>query len=126
MSGQSSKKTAKRESVTLRELREFMEENFVLALRYLYYVERESVISDKMYDKLEKKVLATAPKNSLLRKPGSDRAIDYPAPARYMASYIFAEYLRVFARRRGEYYPTGSPRPFDGKKFQKKPKNLQR
>jgi NAD-dependent DNA ligase len=48
-----------------------------MAHRYLYYVLSAPVISDYLYDQLEKLALESAPADSPLRKPGSDLASHY-------------------------------------------------
>jgi len=53
-------------------------EKIVLAHRYLYYVLNSPVISDEEYDRLERQVLPTVTKDSMLHLAGSEFEEDYP------------------------------------------------
>lgn len=53
-------------------------EDILLEHRYRYYVLCIPIISDYEYDMMEKEYLKTAPKNSLMRLPGSDLEESYP------------------------------------------------
>lgn len=72
-------------------------EELALAHRYLYYVRNTPVVSDEDYDTIEKEVLefGGVPRNSLLRKPGSDNAKDYPEHIRALGMYLIFKYAKV-------------------------------
>lgn len=75
-----------------------LEEDVLLALRFLYYVKAHSAIPDDRYDQAEKKFLAREDiEESLLMNPGSDCADDYPERARALGFYIL---LITEARRK--------------------------
>ncbi len=61
-----------------------------LAHRYLYYVKNAPAISDYRYDLLESEALKAISHDSLLNKPGSDRAEDYPKEAIELAEKLAA------------------------------------
>lgn len=63
-------------------------EDILLGLRYAYYINNVSAVPDMVYDKWEKKCLGEAPKDSLLRKPGSDRKEDYSDRVRALGMYF--------------------------------------
>lgn len=63
-------------------------EDILLGLRYAYYINNVSAVPDMVYDKWEKDCIRTAPKDSLLRKPGSDNKEDYPDRIRSLGMYF--------------------------------------
>jgi len=66
--------------------------NKCLALRYCYYVENISIISDYDYDVLEKKCQAFAPEDSIIHRPGSSLSCDYPIEVIEIAKSLIENY----------------------------------
>ncbi len=66
-----------------------LEEDFLLALRFLYYVKAKSVVPDAMYDAAERDFI-DRPEilDSPLMNPGSDNPDDYPLHVRALAFYL--------------------------------------
>lgn len=66
-----------------------LEEDFLLALRFLYYCKTKPVVPDAMYDAAEKDYLDRPEiEDSPLMNPGSDNAADYPDHVRALAFYL--------------------------------------
>ena len=56
--------------------------------RFLYYVEASSVVPDTYYDTMEKQLVDEVPEDSMLRKPGSSNASDYPPQIHEWADWM--------------------------------------
>lgn len=66
-----------------------LEEDFLLALRFLYYVKAKPVIPDAMYDAAERDFLDRPEVlDSPLMNPGSDNPADYPEHVKALAFYL--------------------------------------
>ena len=64
-----------------------------MALRYCYYVLNITVISDEIYDKLEKKALEVVSEDSPLRLPGSSLEGDYTDSQKLGAKLLIQQML---------------------------------
>jgi len=53
------------------------QEQVILAHRYLYYVLGEPVVSDAVYDQMEREARAALPESSVVHKVGSSNPWDY-------------------------------------------------
>lgn len=66
-----------------------IEEDFLLALRFLYYVKAKPVVPDAMYDAAERDFIdRPTVEDSALMNPGSDNPDDYPGHVRALAFYL--------------------------------------
>lgn len=75
-----------------------LEEDTLMALRFLYYCKAYSAIPDHRYDEAEKTFLSKPEvEESPLMNPGSDNADDYPERARALGFYLM---LVTEARRK--------------------------
>lgn len=76
-----------------------LDEDVMLALRYLYYVKARPVVPDALYDAAERHLLARTdlPDESLMLQPGSDNPEDYPDRVRALAFYL--QFLGIEAGR---------------------------
>lgn len=72
------------------------DEDALLAHRYLYYVTKTPILDDSVYDQFEAEALeyGNIPKDSLVRKPGSDRKEDYPDHVQAFALYLGLKYMK--------------------------------
>lgn len=67
------------------------EEDFLMALRYAYYVKHAPLIPDSLYDQLEREYLNRPEvEDSPLMQPGSDKEADYPRRIKALWLYLFA------------------------------------
>ncbi len=66
-----------------------LEEDVLMALRFLYYIKAKSVVPDARYDEAEKEyLLRDGTDDSLLMNPGSDNPVDYPPQIHPLALYL--------------------------------------
>lgn len=67
-----------------------LEEDVLLALRFLYYVKAKPVVPDGRYDEAEKEFLERpeTSDSSALMNPGSDNGDDYPDHVKALAFYL--------------------------------------
>lgn len=66
-----------------------IEEDFLLALRFNYYVRARSLVPDAMYDAAERDFLERPEiEDSPLMNPGSDNPDDYPVHVKAFAMYL--------------------------------------
>ena len=73
----------------LQALAPHLEEDFLLACRFLYYVKAKPVLPDHRYDEGEREFLDRPEvEDSPLMSPGSDNADDYSERARALAFYL--------------------------------------
>lgn len=98
-----------------------IEEDFLMALRFLYYVKSKPVVPDAMYDQAEKEYMARPEATcDALMNPGSDNAKDYPDHVKALAFY-----LSMMGWERGQEGVKAAPSrpvvPSDGKKRGKPP-----
>lgn len=63
------------------------EEDFLAALRFLYYVRAKPAVPDNFYDRAEKDLLSRS-EPELLMQPGSDSEEDYPDHIKALSIYI--------------------------------------
>lgn len=74
--------------------------DLLMAYRYLYYVKGHSIVSDQAYDELEKEEIEFGAYGyKMLKKPGSDRAEDYPPHIRSLALYLVFKYSKKDEQR---------------------------
>jgi len=66
-----------------------LEEDVLLALRFLYYVTAKPVTPDSVYDEAEREFIDRPEvEDTLLMSPGSDNKDDYPEHVRALAFYL--------------------------------------
>jgi hypothetical protein len=66
-----------------------LEEDILLAFRFLYYVKAKPVIPDNRYDEAEKEFIDRPDTTDTpLMNPGSDKAADYPDHVKALAFYL--------------------------------------
>lgn len=73
----------------LEAMTERLEEDVLMALRFLYYVKAYSAIPDHLYDQAEKRFIARPEiEDTPIMNPGSDFEEDYPERCRALAFYL--------------------------------------
>jgi hypothetical protein len=69
-------------------------EDYIMALRYVYYVECYQVIDDYAYDMLEENIKPLLSIHSPIFKVGSDIKEDYTLTQQAIAATLIAEYKK--------------------------------
>ena len=73
--------------------------NILLALRYAYYVKSRPLVTDEIYDNIERAYFGNKTEiHPKMRLPGSDREADYPPSIRALYMYLA---LAMHERRKG-------------------------